>query len=189
MVTLSSFPFSPTKPNMLIKPKGFSITLRILQEVPRHVDRIKTCLQGNDVYRERIEQTTENESIEHLSKPGTPSDRADSNSRGGERSDVFGKIVQNLQLASGEDSSSSQPQEGQSGASTTGGGTGAGDSPRHSSSDSSMASDTSAETTPNKAKRNSNLYFRFFAFFAIFRSFHFFSLFSLNFRFASIFFA
>ncbi len=148
MVTLSSFPFPPTKPKMLIKPKVFSITLRILKEVPRHVDRIKTCLQGQDMspgqrrpctlgdveiilssgpptptgpqrrrslsdhYRERIEQTTEDKSIEHLSKTGTPSDRADSNSRGGERSDVLGKIVQNLQLASGEDSSSSQPREG-----------------------------------------------------------------------------
>jgi hypothetical protein len=61
------------------------------------------------------------------SKPETPSDRADSNSRGGEQSDVLGKIVQNLQLASGKDSSSFQPLEGQSGASTTGGGTGAGD--------------------------------------------------------------
>ncbi len=71
-------------------------------------------------YRESVEQTPEDESIEHLSKPGTPSDRADSNSRGGERSDVLGKIVQNLQLASGEDSSSSQPREGQSGASNRG---------------------------------------------------------------------
>jgi hypothetical protein len=118
----------------------------------------------SDHYRERIEQTTEDESIEHLSKPGTPSDRADSNSRGGERSDVLGKIVQNLQLASGEDSSSSQLREGQSGASMTGGGTGAGDlqRSRHSSSDSSMASHISAETDANKAKRNSRIFFRFF---------------------------
>jgi hypothetical protein len=42
-------------------------------------------------YRERIEQTTEDESIEHLSEPGTPGDRTDSYSRGGERSDVLGQ--------------------------------------------------------------------------------------------------
>ncbi len=42
--------------------------------------------------------------------------------------------------------------------------------------------------TPNKAKRNSNLFFRFFSlFFAFFTFFHFFRFFSLNFCFASIF--
>jgi hypothetical protein len=138
----------------------------------------------SDHYRERIEQTTEDESIEHLSKPVTPSDRADpdSNNRGGERADVLGKIVQNLQLASGEDSSSSQPREGQSGASTTGGGTGAGDlqQSRHSSSDSSMASDTSAKTDAKRSEaklksifslffHSFSLFFTFFTFFAFFR--------------------
>jgi len=115
------------------------------------------------------------------SKPETPSDRADSNSRGGERSDVLGKIVQNLQLASGEDSSSSQPREGQSGASTTGGGTGAGDlqRSRHSSSDSSMASHTSAETDDKQSEA------KFKSIFSLF--FTFLRFFSLNFRFASIF--
>ena len=130
----------------------------------------------SDHYRERIEQTTEDESIEHLSKPGTPSDRADSNSRGGERSDVLGKIVQNLQLASGEDSSSSQPRKGQSGASTTGGGTGAGDlqRSRHSSSDSSMASHTSAETDAKQSEVKFKYIFSLFSLFFVF-----FSLFSL----------
>ncbi len=152
----------------------------------------------SDHYSERIEQTTEDESIEHLSKPGTPSDRADSNSRGGERSDVLGKIVQNLQLASGKDSSSSQPREGQSGASTTGGGTGAGDlqRSRHSSSDSSMASHTSAETDAKqsevKFKYIFSIFFTFFHFFPLFFAFFslfftFFCFFSLTVHFASIF--
>ncbi len=143
-------------------------------------DRTTTA---TDHYRERIEQTTEDESIEHLSKLGTPSDRANSNSRGGERSDVLDKIVQNLQLESGEDSSSSQPREGQSGASTTREGTGAGDlqRSRHSSSDSSMASHTSAETDAkqSEAKFKYN-YLLFFTFFYVF--FRFFSLFFAFFR-------
>ncbi len=129
----------------------------------------------SDHYRERIEQTIEDESIEHLSKPVTPSDRADSNSRGGTRSDVLGKIVQNLQLASGEDSSSSQPRGEQSGASTTGGGTGAGDlqRSRHSSSDSSMASDTSAETDATQSEAKFKPIFSFFSFFSLFFRFRF----------------
>ena len=174
MVTLSSFPFPPTKPNMLIKPKVFSITIENVSN-----RQLKT-----------------NESIEHLSKPGTPSDRADSNSRGGERSDVLGKIVQNLQLASGEDSSSSQPREGQSGASTTGGGTGAGDlqRSRHSSSDSSMASHTSAETDAKQSEAKFKyiflLFFNFFHFFSFFSHFfHFFLLFFAYFSFRFDFFA
>jgi hypothetical protein len=80
----------------------------------------------------------------------------------------------------------------QSGASTTGGGTGAGDlqRSRHSSSDSSMASHTSAETDAKQSEAKFKyiflLFFHFFHFFCtFFRFFRFFSLFLLFFAYFS----
>ncbi len=126
----------------------------------------------SDHYRERIEQTTEDESIEHLSNPGTPRDRADSNSRGGERSDVLGKIVQKLQLASGEDrvlllslekDNLALLQQGE-----------VLEQEIYNDLIHQWPQTPAQKPMPNKAKRNSSLFFRFFHFF-----FRFFSLFSL----------
>ena len=40
MVTLLSFPFPPSKPNMLIKPKVFCMTFRMKSHSKRHIERI-----------------------------------------------------------------------------------------------------------------------------------------------------
>jgi hypothetical protein len=100
---------------------------------------------------------------------------------GGERSDVLGKIVQNLQLASGKDSSSSQPRDNlallQQGEVL--------EQEIYNDLDTVLLIHQWPHTpaqkpTPNKAKRNSSIFFRFF---------HFFSLFFAFFRFLTLFFA
>ena len=52
---------------------GDCIVIPIPSNEAEHVDKAESVFDHD---RECIEQTTEDESIEHLSKPGTPSDRA-----------------------------------------------------------------------------------------------------------------
>jgi hypothetical protein len=48
MTTLSSFPFPPTKPNMFIKPKVFSITFWKRQNTSTHLQRIQNAIHNNN---------------------------------------------------------------------------------------------------------------------------------------------
>ena len=147
--------------------------LEMLRSFCPQVLQLRQDHNGDGVYQIIIENVSNRQLktnlLNTLASPGLQAIEPIRNSRGGERSDVLGKIVQNLQLASGEDSSSSQPREGQSGASTTGGGTGAGDlqRSRHSSSDSSMASHTSAETDAKQSEAKFKYIFSLFSLFSL----------------------
>ncbi len=158
MVTLSSFPFPPTKPNMLINPKVFSITLENVSN-----RQLKTNL------------------LNTLASPGLQAIEPIATAEVVNGQMSWAKLYKTVLLLSLEKDNLALLQQGE-----------VLEQEIYNDLDTVLLihqpHTPAQKPTPNKAKRNSSIFFRFFPFFSLFFAFfHFSLLFSLTFHFASIF--